>query len=219
MVDNRARIGAFLIALMALVLVAVPGIAQDKRVALIVGNDAYKSLPKLNNAAKDARDLDAALRRHGWQTILKVDVGRREMVRAVADFSGQIATGATGLVFYAGHGVESGGQNFLVPVDADLETEADLVSEAVRLNDVMARLEEARNPLNIVILDACRDNPLTRRGRSAERGLGIVSLAPSGLFVAFSAAPGQKAQDGAPGANGVFTGELLKALQRPGLMI
>jgi formylglycine-generating enzyme required for sulfatase activity len=218
-VGKRARIGAFLIALTALVLVAVPGIAQDKRVALIVGNDAYKALPKLNNAAKDARDLDAALRRHGWQTILKVDVGRREMVRAVADFSGQIATGATGLVFYAGHGVESGGQNFLVPVDADLETEADLVSEAVRLNDVMARLEEARNPLNIVILDACRDNPLTRRGRSAERGLGIVSLAPSGLFVAFSAAPGQKAQDGAPGANGVFTGELLKALQRPGLKI
>ena len=219
MVSRKAIATLLSMVVAVLAFAAAPNAAEDRRVALIIGNDAYKALPKLNNAAKDARDLNAALRRLGWQTILKVDVGRRDMVRAVADFTGQIATGASGLVFYAGHGIESAGQNFLIPVDAELETEADLVSEAVRLNDVMARLEEARNPLNVVILDACRDNPLTRRGRSAERGLGIVSLAPSGLFVAYSAAPGQKAQDGAPGANGVFTGELLRALQRPGLKI
>ncbi|MBM3554529.1 MAG: hypothetical protein FJX47_03120, partial [Alphaproteobacteria bacterium] len=192
--------------------------AQDRRIALIIGVDNYKALPKLNNAVKDARDLDARLRGLGWQTILRTDVGRREMARAVSEFGGRIAGGAAGLVFYAGHGIEAGGQNFLVPIDAEIESEADLESEALRLSDVMARLDGARNPVNIVILDACRDNPLVQKGRSGERGLAVMPSTPTGLFVAYAAAPGQKAQDGAPGDNGIFTGELIKALE-PGRKI
>ncbi|MBM3554798.1 MAG: hypothetical protein FJX47_04510 [Alphaproteobacteria bacterium] len=207
-----AAIGAFLIP-------TGPAGAQDRRVALVIGNDTYRALPSLHNAVKDARDLDNRLRTLGWETILKTNVGRRDMTRAIGEFGGRISGGAAGLVFFAGHGVEAGGQNFLVPVDAEIESDNDLESEAVRLGDVMGRLDSARNPVNVVILDACRDNPIGQRARSAERGLAVIPSTPTGLFVAYSAAPGQKAQDGAPGANGIFTGELIKALAEPGLKI
>jgi formylglycine-generating enzyme required for sulfatase activity len=189
----------------------------ERRVALIIGNDAYRNLPKLSNAANDARAMERELKAAGFETTVKLDAGRREMNNAINDFAGKLSTGAVGLFYYAGHGIQAKDRNYLVPVDAQVETEADLEVEAIEGGKVMRSMEEARNRLNIVILDACRDNPLPK-GRSASRGLAVMP-APTGTFVAYATGPGQIAQDGDKGANGVFTGELVKALRQPGLSI
>lgn len=194
--------------------------AQEKRVALIVGNDAYKGLPKLNNAVADARAMDKKLKELGFETILRTNAGRTEMGRAIAEFGNKIGTPDTvGLVFYSGHGIQAFERNWLVPIDANLESDVDLQTEAIDAQRILSAMDDARNPLNIVILDACRDNPLPKKGRSAARGLSVVSVAPRGSVIAYSASPNQKADDGNPGSNGVYTAELLKALDEPGLKI
>jgi formylglycine-generating enzyme required for sulfatase activity/uncharacterized caspase-like protein len=194
--------------------------AQEKRVALIIGNDAYKGLPKLNNAVADARAMDKKLKELGFETIVRTNAGRVEMNRAVAEFGRKIGTPETvGLVFYSGHGIQAFDRNWLIPVDANLESDDDLRSETLDAQQILSAMDEARNPLNIVILDACRDNPLPKKGRSASRGLAVVSVAPRGSVIAYSASPNQKADDGNPGTNGVYTAELLKALDQPGLTV
>ncbi len=193
----------------------------EKRVALVIGNDTYATLPDLNNARKDAEGMAAKLRELGFEVILKTNAGRRDLHRALAAFGGRLQAGATGLAFFAGHGIQSGGVNYLVPVDADLEVEADLRAEALPASEILAAMEQAGNPLNILILDACRDNPLPRRRRSAVRGLAVLNVPEGvkGTAILYSAGPGQTAEDGPPGGHGVFTGELLKAMDMPGLTI
>ena len=190
----------------------------QSRTALIVGNDAYEHLPPLQNAVNDARALDARLRALGFETILKVNAGGLELNRAIYEFGGKVQPGGVGLVFYAGHGIEAGGRNYLIPVDAQLQSDVDLRFAAIDVDAVLGALKDARAALNVVILDACRDNPLPNKGRSTSRGLARVSP-PSGTFVAYAAGPGEVAADGDAGGNGVFTGELLKALNAPGLKI
>jgi len=216
--SRRARLGVIVAACLGLIGLGAEALAQEKRVALVIGNDAYKSLPKLANATNDARAMDARLKALGWETILRVNSGKRDMHRAVGQFGERIGSGAVGLFFFAGHGIQAGERNYLIPVDAEIESEFDLQPEALDANQVLRTMEDARNRTNIVILDACRDNPLPKRGRTAERGLAVVS-APAGSFVAYASGPGQKAQDGEPGGNGVFTGELVKAMATPGLRI
>ncbi|MBM3566051.1 MAG: caspase family protein, partial [Alphaproteobacteria bacterium] len=180
--------------------------AQEKRVALVIGNDAYKTLPVLNNAVADARAMDRKLKEVGFQTILRTNAGRTEMGRAISEFGNRIGSPDTvGLVFFAGHGIQAFERNWLIPVDANLESEVDLQTEALDAQRILAAMDDARNPLNIVILDACRDNPLPKKGRSAARGLAVVSVAPRGSVIAYSASPNQKADDGNPGSNGVYT--------------
>jgi hypothetical protein len=120
-----------------------------------------------------------------------------------------------GLFYYAGHGVQADGTNYLIPVDAQIESDADLEISAFDAGRVLRGMKDAQNDMNIVILDACRDNPLPR-GRGVERGLTRMN-APSGTFIAYAAAPGQTARDGAKGTNGVFTAELVKAMAEPGV--
>jgi hypothetical protein len=189
----------------------------ERRVALIIGNDAYRMLPKLENAASDARLMERELRAAGFEPLVKINAGRKEMNNAINEFAGKLSGGAVGLFYYAGHGIQAKDRNYLIPVDADVETEADLESDAVDAAKVTRAMEEARNRLNIVVLDACRDNPLPK-GRSAGRGLAVMP-APTGTFVAYATGPGQIAQDGTKGGNGIFTGELAKALREPGLKI
>lgn len=192
--------------------------SDERRVALIIGNDGYKSLPRLNNAANDARAMDHTLTGLGFETITRIDVDRREMNRALNEFAGRLSGGGIGLFFYAGHGIQSSDRNFLVPVDALLESEQDLEAEAMDAGRVMRTMEESRGRVNIVIFDACRDNPLPKKGRSAARGLAVVA-APGGSFIAYAAGPGQAAQDGDAGGNGVYTGALVEALKIPNLKI
>jgi hypothetical protein len=120
-----------------------------------------------------------------------------------------------GLFYYAGHGVQAEGTNYLIPIDADIQAESDLEANAFDAGRVLRAMSVAQNEMNIVILDACRDNPLPKT-RGMQRGLARMD-APSGTFIAYAAAPGQSAQDGATGSNGVFTGELVKAMAEPGV--
>ena len=190
----------------------------ERRVALVIGNDKYTHLPDLNNAGKDARDMAAKLEFLGFEVIARYNASERDMVRAMRKFSSRLSAGGTGLAFYAGHGVQADGTNYLIPADAAVEVEDDLQSEAVDVNDILQAMKDAGNPLNILILDACRNNPLPKRTRSAARGLAITAV-PSGAkgtAILYAAGPGQTAQDGPKGGNGVFTGALLKYMNQTG---
>ncbi|MBI5163863.1 MAG: caspase family protein, partial [Magnetospirillum sp.] len=105
--------------------------AEDRRVALIIGNDSYRSLKKLDNGANDARAMASELKAMGFETILKVNAGRKEMHAAIGEFGGKLSSGAVGLFYYAGHGIQAGDHNYLVPVDAELVSEDDLVADAI----------------------------------------------------------------------------------------
>lgn len=190
------------------------------RYALIIGNDKYEIVkPELANAANDATAIGKALEIDGFDTTVKTDVKRRELYQLIDAFAAKISgqSDSFGLFYYAGHGIQASGKNYLIPVDADIHSEADLEAEAVDAGKVLRAMDEARNQVNIVILDACRDNPLPK-SRSAARGL-VPMQAPRGTFIGYAAAPGQTAQDGATGTNGVFTANLIKQLSVPGLTI
>ena len=151
-----------------------------KRVALVIGNDSYKSLPDLNNARTDARGMAAKLKELGWSVILRQDASRRDISRSLADFEGRLKDAEVGLVFYAGHGIQKDGANYLVPSDARVEIEQDLHLEGVKSTEFLEVMKRAGAPLNIVILDACRDNPLPKRSRSGARGLSTPVI-PKGI--------------------------------------
>jgi hypothetical protein len=188
----------------------------ETRVALIIGNSNYSSANlRLANPANDAAAMQRALQDAGFQTIVKLDARRLDFYRAVDEFSARIIRDphSVGLFYYAGHGVQADGANYLIPVDAEIESSAELEANAFDVARVLRAMSAAQNEMNIVILDACRDNPL-RSTRSVARGLARID-APSGTFIAYAAAPGQTAEDGAHGANGVFTAELLKAMAVP----
>jgi uncharacterized caspase-like protein len=192
----------------------------EKRVALVIGNDTYEVLrPQLANAAADARDIGRALRDSGFETTVKANVKRRELYQLIDAFGAAIAASpdTVGLFYYAGHGIQANGKNYLIPVDSELANEGDLEAEAVDAGKVLRAMDEAHNNVNIVILDACRDNPLPK-ARSLTRGLATMQ-APRGTFIGYAAAPGQTAQDGEQGGNGVFTGTLVDHLREQGAPI
>ena len=144
-----------------------------KRVALVIGNDTYKTLPDLNNAKADARGMASKLKSLGFDVILKLNASRRDVGRALDDFEAKLNGAEAGLVFYAGHGISADGHNYLIPSDARIEDERDLRYEGIDAGDFLQTMKRAGSDLNIVILDACRDNPLPKRKRSAARGLGV----------------------------------------------
>jgi hypothetical protein len=187
-------------------------------VALIIGNSDYVSAPlKLANPARDALAMQRALQDARFETIVKLNATRLDFYHAVEEFAARLGRDphAVGLFYYAGHGIQADGVNYLIPVDAMIESDADLEANAFDAERVLRAMSRAQNDMNIVILDACRDNPLPKT-RGAERGLARME-APSGTFIAYAAAPGQTAHDGAKGTNGVFTGELVRAMAEPGV--
>ncbi len=188
----------------------------EKRVALVIGNSRYESAP-LRNPVNDANVIASTLRDIGFDVIARTDVNLRDMQVAIREFSRKIQNGSIGLFYYAGHGMQSGGRNFLIPIGAQIEAEGDLVLEGLDLNSVLEQMGMAQNRLNIVILDACRNNPFTRSFRSGVQGLAQVN-APAGTFIAYATAPGQTASDG-KGQNGLYTQELLANMREPGLPI
>src|SRR5262245_60748765 len=190
---------------------------NEKRLALVVGNARYQTSP-LRNPLNDARAMTETLRANGFQVIVIENASQREMRRAILDFGHRLREGGgVGLFYFAGHGLQVNGRNYLVPVDAQIESESEVEVEAVDVATVLSRMETARNRLNIVILDACRDNPFARSFRSTSRGLASID-APSGTMIAYATAPGRVARDGT-GANGLYTGELVKAMATPGIKI
>ncbi len=190
--------------------------STEKRVALVIGNSRYESAP-LRNPVNDANLVAATLREIGFDVIARTDATLREMQLAIREFSRKIQNGSVGLFYYAGHGMQSAGRNFLIPIGASIEVEGDVVLEGLDLNSVLEQMGMAQNRLNIVILDACRNNPFTRSFRSGSQGLAQVN-APAGTFIAYATAPGQTASDG-KGQNGLYTQELMANLRSPGLPI
>ncbi|BDQ35444.1 hypothetical protein JCM14722_29860 [Pseudodesulfovibrio portus] len=193
----------------------IPVIPDERRIALVVGNSHYGFAP-LDNPVNDANDVSAKLRQLNFEVQLVTDADRKEMVKAINRFGDALRTADVGLFYYAGHGIQVKGVNYLVPVDAKMASEGDVEFETVHLGRVLAKMEESQS-LNIAILDACRDNPFARGYRSVSRGLARVD-APMGSIVAYATAPGAVAADG-DGRNGVYTKFLLKNLSVPGLRI
>jgi formylglycine-generating enzyme required for sulfatase activity len=193
----------------------------EPRLALVIGNAGYsQDMGPLPNPANDADLMAQTLTKLGFQVTRLVDADQKQMKRAIADFgSALMAAGpeAAGLFFYAGHGIQIAGENFLIPLGAEIEKEADAEIEAVSANWVLTQMEFAGNRINIVILDACRNNPMARSMRSASRGLARMD-APKGSFIAYSTAPGEVAADG-EGRNSPYTQALTKAMLRPGIAI
>jgi uncharacterized caspase-like protein len=212
------RVGAsspiqLLILVLACLLWPVTAMAQ-KRVALVIGNAAYADMP-LRNPVNDAIDLSAKLRQLGFEVTTLTDLDRPRMTQAIRQF-GLTAQGAEAALFYfAGHGVQVRGRNHLLPIGQRFETETDVETDAVDVNAVLARVEEAGARVSLLILDACRTNPLVRSGRTAARGLARME-APSGALIAFAAQPGAEALDGT-GRNGTYTKHLLAHIDTPGL--
>ena len=192
-----------------------------RRVALVVGNNAYGSAPLLN-PVNDARAMAVALLSAGFTVILKTDTTQQELTAAVREFGNRLkdgGPGTAGLFYFAGHGMQIRGRNFLIPVGANIEHEDEVSYQALDAQAVMDKMESAGNGTNIVILDACRNNPFVRSFRSGRQGLAQMD-APVGTLVAFSTAPGSVASDGRQGGNnGLYTAHLLNALQRPGLKV
>lgn len=189
---------------------------DENRFALVIGNGAYKKSP-LRNPANDAYDMAATLRKLGFDAIHLENANQRSMEDAIREFGRRLRKGGVGLFYFAGHGVQVNGRNYLIPIGAEIEKETDAKYEAVDAGRVLDEMYEAGNGLNIVILDACRDNPFARSFRTTTRGLARMD-APTGTFISYATAPGSVAADGR-GRNGIFTGHLLKNMRVPGLKI
>ena len=190
--------------------------AQDRRIALVIGNGSYKSSP-LKNPVNDATDIANALRNLGFSVILKTNANQRTMEEAIRDFGKKLRLGGVGLFYFAGHGLQIDGRNYLIPINANIETESDVRYEAVDAGRVLGKMEDAGNNLNLVILDACRDNPFARSFRTSIKGLARMD-APKGSLIAYATAPGSVAADGY-GRNGIYTKYLLEYISNPNLKV
>jgi hypothetical protein len=206
----------------ALLLTALPTAQAraEARVALVVGNSTYERAPWLANPANDARLMAQTLSRLGFAVALETDVTQGELRRAIAAFTDAVAaagSGSTAFFYYAGHGVQLDGRNYLVPVDAEVGNARDVVLGSVSASDLLQTVELAGGNANVIILDACRDNPFRRATRGLSLGLARMD-APVGSIIGYATGPGQTALDGS-GPNSPYTQALADALVTPGLAI
>ena len=204
------------VALIAIALASALAAAQpDKppRVALVIGNGRYADAP-LPNAVNDGADVAKELEAAGFSVIRRENATLKEMHLALREFGDRLGRNSTGVFYFAGHGLQVRGRNYLVPVDADIAREDEVQFSALDLAAVMEKLDSARNPVNLVILDACRNNPFGKRFQVSAQGLAQVE-APPGTLIAFATAPGSVAADGTQ-RNGLYTHHLLEQMRKPG---
>ena len=191
----------------------------DQRVALVIGNSNYQNAPELANPGNDAQSMAQLLNSAGFEVTSAIDLTHNDMIRVVQDFSAKVAArgpNTVAMIYYAGHGVQLAGENYLVPVDAKISSPNDLDRNSLRLVDLMATLESIPSRLRIVLLDACRNNPFPEVN-DAGRGLAIVD-APNGSIVGYSTAPGTEALDG-DGNHSPYTSAFLNLAREPNLPI
>jgi len=191
----------------------------EQRVALVIGNSNYQNAPQLQNPDNDAQSMAQFLNSAGFEVVAATDLTQNDMLRVVQDFSAKVSArgpNTVAMVYYAGHGVQLAGENYLVPVDAKVSSQTELVNNSVRLVDVMSTLETIPSRMRIVILDACRNNPFPNVN-DAGRGLAIVD-APNGSIVGYSTAPGAEAQDGT-GGHSPYTQAFLNVAREPNVPI
>lgn len=202
--------------LILLFLSTAQAIERERKVALIIGNGEYSSSP-LSNPVNDANDIADALQDCGFTIIKKTNATRNQMREAVRRFGREINQGAIGLFYYAGHGIQVNGENFLVPIGAEVVSEDEVEDECLKVSSILRKMETAGNRLNIIILDACRNNPFGRSFRSSNLGLAKMD-APTGSLLAYATAPGSVAADGSQ-RNGLYTSKLLKYMRKSDLEI
>ena len=192
--------------------------AVESRIALVIGNSGYKIAPPLLNPANDARLMAETLRGLGFEVIERIDADRETMLLATFELQDRlIAAGkdSVGLFFYAGHGVQAGGENYFIPLKTEIKKEREISVKAISASSVLKQMEFSGNRMNFVILDACRNNPFPASTRAATRGLARMN-APTGSLVAYSTGPGEVAADG-DGDNSPYVLALSEALQIPGV--
>jgi uncharacterized caspase-like protein len=183
------------------------------RLALIIGNGDYQGAPKLDNPVNDANDMAQVLKNLGFEVIKKHNLGNRAMTQVVQDFGTQLLKqGGIGLFYFSGYGLQVKGRNFLVPVDAKIKSEADIPWESLDANRVLAQMEQANNGVNIVILDASRDNPYKSNIKSLKKGLAKMD-SPTGSLVAYATAPNTASYGDSKDRNSIYTQYLLEALR------
>lgn len=195
---------------------SLSAIAGGQRIALVIGNERYASSP-LFNPVNDARAMREALQDVGFQVVLLENATIKQMSDAARNFGDKLQKGDVGLFFYAGHGIQIKGRNYLIPIDADIQREDEVSFNSFDAGRLLEKMEVARSSVNIVILDACRNNPFVRSFRSSSQGLAQMD-APVGSYLSFATAPAKVASDGING-NGLYTQHLLKAIRTPGLKI
>lgn len=183
--------------------------ASESRVALVIGNSAYTNSP-LKNPSNDAQDMSSKLRGLGFNVVERNNIKTKQIGSMLTEFRSKLSPGAVALVFYAGHGIQIKGENYLPAVDAEINAEEDVPYQSISVKQIMDVLDESKTRLNLVFLDACRNNPYSRSFRSAENGLARVA-APSGTLISYATRPGSVAADG-DGRNGLYTSKLLKQL-------
>lgn len=198
--------------------------SNEKRLALVVGNSDYQNTTPLPNPKNDAADMKTALESLGFEVFYGVNQNARQMKALIRQFGDKLLqTKGVGLFYYAGHGVASGGENYLVPVDADIPSEDEIADATVSLSFLLGKMAVAENSLNLVILDACRNNPFARKWRtvrdtSTNGGLATIRQAPIGTLIAYATQPGNTASDGT-GRNGLYTESLLQQMKKPNIAI
>jgi uncharacterized caspase-like protein len=201
----------------------LPSITNERRVALVIGNANYSHGGTLANPLNDARDMASMLKSLGFKVMKYEDLGLNEMRRAVDDFGNMLSKYDVSLFFYAGHGVQVNGNNYLIPVDAKITSKNDVEYNCIEAGRVLSKMEDAKCKTNLIILDACRNNPFERswsRGVRLNGGGGLAFMnAPSGSLIAYSTAPGSTAGDGASGSNGLYTASLLEHMKTPNITI
>jgi formylglycine-generating enzyme required for sulfatase activity len=201
-----------------MVFFSISGLCQQKeqRVALVIGNGAYKASP-LKNPVNDARDMADKLRSLGFIVIERSNLGMKQIGSTLREFRSKLTPGSVALVFYAGHGLQIKGENYLPAVDAEIGGEEDVPNQSMSMRQIMNVLSDAKTRLNLVFLDACRDNPYARSFRNSSGGLAKED-APSGTLISFATRPGSVASDG-NGRNGLYTGALLAQMNNTSLPI
>jgi len=213
MAGRLAAIAGWMLATLALAC-AMPALAANDRVALLIGNNNYGSTP-LRNAANDAHDLGEALKELGFKVIVRENASRKDMIDAIREFGTVIEGANTALFFYAGHAMQFKDRNYLIPIDAAMGSEEDVTFFSVEVGQVFDRMDRARTRFNFIILDACRDNPFAASFKTSSQGLAQMS-APSGTMIAYATAPGSVAADGF-GRNGIYTKNILQNIKVPDL--
>jgi hypothetical protein len=204
---------AFLVLAISLIF-SLPGalLAQAKKVALVIGNSNY-STASLRNPVNDAADMAEALREIGFTVALGTDASKKTMYQLVDQFGQDIRGASIALFYYSGHGVQVNGENYLIPVGADISLASDVETEGVQLQRVMGRMNAGGAGTNVVILDACRNNPFPQASKDMERGLAVVGTKPPESVIVYATEAGETAADGV-GRNGVFTAALLRNIKR-----
>lgn len=182
------------------------------KLALVVGNASYRAVPALRNPGNDSRAISQALRASGFEVTLVQDAIRGAMIEAVDAYARALAASkGVGVFYYAGHGLQLQWRNYLLPVDARIASAADVAAQCVDITGLMEGMRRAANPMNVIILDACRDNPFAGDVRAEQKGLSQMD-APTGTLLAYATAPGNTADDG-EGANGLYTENLLREMR------